>query len=205
MKNKENYLLYLVVAVMAVKLVTVHYDHKAQLAQVMPRDEEAIALKLSYALENRLQGQQLPPLQLVDQDNQSADQGALLTGDYQVVVVSSIIACSACRDNELHLWNDFLAEHPNLPVTLVVAEEQAPTRQEVARIRGEINGLELTMPYYLDSEGSLLRELGVEPRETPISLLIDGQGRIVDSNRGSYLTYDKSRRFTNLVGGLLAR
>ena len=104
--------------------------------------------------------------------------------EYYLVIISSIKSCSTCKEKTLNLWNDLFKKGHNMPILLIVSEEDL-TKDEMREIHANLKGLKIDIPFYFDHESILLYNLGVSPYHTPLSIILTHDKKIIAIDRAS--------------------
>ncbi|HLP62545.1 MAG TPA: hypothetical protein VK186_27145 [Candidatus Deferrimicrobium sp.] len=162
----------------------------------MQKDNNSFkALKESIQVEDLLKGKIIANIKLFehnDRENFLYDILSNYDSDYYLVIISSIEACSTCREKTLNIWNDLYKKDKNIPIILIISEPDEINKNDRRRIRASINGLNISIPYYFDIESRLLDNLDVNPYQTPLSIILSHNKKIIAVNNANEYTIDRT-------------
>ena len=160
------------------------------------------SLQESLELEARVSGRYLEDWILSDDEDVATPAFSLLKPEgYIAILLSSMEACSACRDRELGIWQQSYAAHPEAKgrIFLLIAEPELLGPAGIRRLRAGANSLPIEFPFFVDRDSRVLQTLDLRPEDTPLILLIDPSGQIIDTYHPTKLTIERSHRFVQDV------
>lgn len=123
---------------------------------------------------------------------------------YYLLVISSIKACSNCREQILKIWNEVYREKKDTPILFIVTEDRDIKKSSIRQIKASIKGLDIDIPFYLDHESNLLGFFGVTPYQTPLSVILDHNKKVIAVDKASELTGERTIAFKNFFLSLNA-
>ncbi|HLP46565.1 MAG TPA: hypothetical protein VK469_11480 [Candidatus Kapabacteria bacterium] len=174
----------------------ISYNSQSQILTQMQKDNNSFkALKESIQVEDLLKGKIIANIKLFehnDRENFLYDILSNYDSDYYLVIISSIEACSTCREKTLNIWNDLYKKDKNIPIILIISEPDEINKNDRRRIRASINGLNISIPYYFDIESRLLDNLDVNPYQTPLSIILSHNKKIIAVNNANEYTIDRT-------------
>ncbi len=93
------------------------------------------------------------------------------------------------------MWNDFFKKNKNMGILLIITEEECLNKIEKRQIEASIRSLNIEIPYYFDYESLLLNMLGIGPYQTPLSLILTHDKKIIAVDKTNELTEDRAVDF----------
>lgn len=148
--------------------------------------------------ESNLIGKRLDDWPLITQDKQTSSVLSMLHPTrYTAIILSSLKACSACRDQELEIWEDYYAKVANkdIPIVLLIGESDPLDPASVRRIRAGADAIPISFPWVLDQDSLALMAMNLTPKQTPVMLLVDSTGLILNAYHPSPISTVRSHRF----------
>lgn len=111
--------------------------------------------------------------------------------EYYLVIISSIKACTTCKEEILNIWNDFFKKRQDIPIILIVSEEEGLTKDEIRQLHASLKGMKIDIPFYFDLESILLNNLNISPYNTPLSIVMTHDKKIIAVDRANAYTKDR--------------
>lgn len=139
----------------------------------------------------------------VVQDTPLMDGKEDMTSLYDVIgdrttalVISSTFSCSTCREDELDQWNTFKENNKDLPAVFIASEARPLDDETMVKVKSFMNSFEFRLGAYVDIEGQILAEFGINPVDTPVIFIINPRSKeIIAANRPMDQTREKDLRF----------
>jgi hypothetical protein len=153
--------------------------------------DSLISLKECIELEDLFKGKVIDNIKISkynDKENYLYNILSEFSTEYYLIIISSIEACSTCKEQILNMWNDLYKKNKNIPILLIVSEQEELTKDEIRQIHASIKGLKIEIPFYFDHESILLDNIGVSPYHTPISIILTHDKKIIAIDRASEYT-----------------
>jgi len=194
----EKKILYICIILISAYCIyqKISYNSKSQMFSQMQLDGSSFkALKECIDIEDQCKGKSVSNIKLSDSNDREYyfyDVLANYATEYYLVIISSIEACSTCRDKTLKIWNDLYKTDKNMPVILIISEQEELSTSDRRLIKASINGLNNSIPYYFDKESDLLGYLGVSPYQTPLSIILTHDKKIIALNKASEHTTERT-------------
>jgi hypothetical protein len=214
-KEKRFRYEYLVIALMSLYIIGVHlYYHKKfklvniYLENVVTKYSNLDELKNSIELEEMLNDRNLINPVVVDKENRETTLHNVLDSTpniYDLVILISLESCSTCRDQTLKVWNDVFEENSNLSIIILVAEDRELNKSDLRKVKAYMIGMDMKIPYYLSADPLLYADLGVTPKQTPLSLIVNNEKTIILANQAGESTLDRVSNFSKLFESLNAK
>lgn len=130
-----------------------------------------------------------------NEENQLHDILSQYPTEYYLVIVTSLNTCSTCRDQLLKIWNQLYKTEKSLPIILVIAETEKISKDDRRKIKASMSGMEIEIPYYTSSEPGFLNELGVTVHQTPLSIVVSKDKKIIAIDRATQSSIERSLKF----------
>jgi len=107
---------------------------------------------------------------------------------YTLVILTSIASCSSCRDEELVSWNKNFELNTKMPLILIASEMDLIDATKRRQLRVMLHSMRIKIPLFFDKESQILHAFGLEPSQTPIAMIVDNQGRVINASRPTEVT-----------------
>ncbi len=195
---KKN-LIYLLLAILSACCIYQRIEYKRKVQGIIEsKDKLIVSLKESTRLENLCKGETVRNVRLSDYESNQEylyDIISRKTGEYYLVVITSLKSCSTCREQALKVWNEMFLKNKDYPIMLIVAEDEKITRDDKRKAKASLRGLRVELPVYFDDEAELLDSLWVTEYETPISVILGKNNKIIAVDKASQDTKKRTMDF----------
>ncbi|MCK4760586.1 MAG: hypothetical protein KAW12_00205 [Candidatus Aminicenantes bacterium] len=204
MKNKIVYLLSTVILIYCVFL-KISYNRK-----IKSFEKPLVAfntIKNCIEIEERIKGK-FPDLRIKGPDRKEIflyDRLDREFDNFYVLVITSLETCSTCREQTLKIWDDIYKKDNETPIILIISEDREIKKGDTRKTSAYLKGSGIQLPNYLDSDSILLGAFGVTPNQTPLSLIVRRDKKIIAANKTRELTVDRTIRFKNLFLSLISK
>ena len=162
------------------------------------KNDFLIALKECIEIEDYSKGKVIDNIKISNYNGKEDFLDNILTqynSDYFLIIVSSIESCSTCREQTLKMWNELYKKNRNIPILLIVAEQEQLSKKDRKQIYFNIKGLHIEIPFYFDHDSILLDYLNVTPYQTPLSIILTHHKKIIAIDKASELTKERTVNF----------
>jgi len=190
----EKKILYILLIIISAYAIYQNISHR----KIQYKNKSFWALKEMVDLENLCKGKIVADIKISNFDGKKSTLYNILStynSEYFLVIISSIKTCSACRESVLKMWNDFFKKNKNMGILIIITEEECLNKIEKRQIEASIRSLNIEIPYYFDYESLLLNMLGIGPYQTPLSLILTHDKKIIAVDKTNALTEDRTIDF----------
>ena len=190
----EKKILYIFLIIISAYVIYQNISHR----RLQYKNNYYWTLKEMVDLENSCRGNVLADIKVSNFADKKSTLYEILSGyksEYFLVIISSIKTCSACRESVLKMWNDFFKKNKNMGILLIITEEECLNKIEKRQIEASIRSLNIEIPYYFDYESLLLNMLGIGPYQTPLSLILTHDKKIIAVDKTNELTEERTIDF----------
>lgn len=163
-------------------------------------------LQKSLKLEARITAQNLGNWRLLNHRREKKDvQDHLKTTGYTALILFSVHANSSSLDQELVFWQEAYQAAPfaHGRVLLIICGRDLMKENNQSMTQTDFHSYPIDFEVLRDTDSQVLDDLGLKEKETPITLLVDANGKIVDSYHPTQLTQERSKRFVKDVFEML--
>jgi hypothetical protein len=157
-----------------------------------------MALKECTEVEDSCKGKVIDNIKISnynDNENYLYDILSEYSVEYYLVIISSIEVCSTCREHTLNTWNDLYKKNRHMPILFIVSELDEIDKNFARQIKANIKGLHIEIPFYFDSESILLDLLSITPYQTPLSIILSHDKKIIAVDKASEFTKERTLKF----------
>jgi len=190
----EKKILYFLLIIMSIYVIYLNISHR----NLKFKNNYFGTLKEMVDLENICKGKVLDDIKVSNFNDKETTLYKILSeynSEYFLIIISSIKTCSACRESVLKMWNDFYKENNNLGILIIITEEECLNKIEKRQIEAGIKTLNIDIPYYFDYESHLLNKLEIGSYQTPLSLILTHDKKIITVDKTNPLTEERSIYF----------
>lgn len=192
----EKKLLYTLVIILSAFVIYLTLNSQHEQNQNIYGKESKGSVQIEFA--NR--GKVLHNVRLIDKENKETQLHDILSQyptKYYLVIVTSLNTCSTCRDQLLHMWNQLYITKNSQPILLIIAETEKISKDDWRKVKASMSGMEIEIPYYTLKEPGLLNELGVTDHQTPLSIIVSHNKKIIAVDRVIQNSTESSLNFKN--------
>lgn len=155
-------------------------------------------LKECIDIEDANKGKTITNTNLFDAENNLNQLHNVLdthSSEYFLIIVTSLETCNKCREQILELWNSFYKQEKDIPIFLIISEEKRLTREDRRKIKANLRGLKVEIPFFVEQETLLLNDFSVSTVQTPLSVILSHDKKIIAIDKASELTKVRSLKF----------
>lgn len=170
--------------------------HKTKQTDLEHNSVDLSLIKNSEALERRLTGQHIENTPLSDTTKSLLE--VLASDKYSVILVVGTDACSACRDQEISLWNQAYKAGFEIPIRVLAVSNQKESRLNESKVQEALSSLDLEIPTSVVFDRAILKGLAIQQSDTPVVLLVDDSGKILNALHPNTVHRYRSQEFVKL-------
>lgn len=162
-------------------------------------------LEKCLEIEEKIRGSELSDATIIDSKNQKNTLYDVLSKDsrsYHLILLTSFESCSTCRDQTIKNWNRMFEENSDLAIIILFSENKDLNNTDLRKTKAYLKGMDIKIPFFINVDSSLLSQFGLLPEETPLSLIIDRDKKVISVNRSSELTIKRALRFSHFFKSL---
>jgi hypothetical protein len=166
--------------------------------QIQEQNFSIQILKESVAIEGGNRGKTLVNSTIIDSEHNDVQLHEIFshfTSEYSLLIVTSLKTCSLCREQLLEMWNELYKTERSLPIFLLIAEEEGVSKSGRRGVKASMSRLNIEIPFYIEKEPVLLNELGVTANQTPLSIIVSRDKKIIAIDRATQVFPDSSLKF----------
>ena len=197
MKFKSEYFAYLITMVSIGATIFVSLK-ASNLIKNNGNPNNCDLIEETISIESRVSDIKFQAYPLLDEFGNQVDFYSVLKQKKKnVVVLSAMEDCNACRDLELERWSNYATMHPEANTFLIILDK-TDSKMKMSENFGLGRALSTGMTIFFDYEGSILNDLSLAPKETPIVFLVNQRGETLLVYKGDYKTQYRSDRFLEI-------
>ena len=151
--------------------------------------------------ERKLDGITLPNFPLQSKSGEMLDLHSLLTTQLNVIVLTAIHGCNACRDEELRRWSAFDAQQDMVSVNLIIIDEDTSNPGSLFEAVAKAN-TNSSLPTVIDIQGNIMNDIGLMSNETPMVVVASKNGAVLMNYKGHFELQDRSQQFLRLISSI---
>jgi hypothetical protein len=157
------------------------------------------------AVEEQITGNKLPDITLQGRSGPVSLNSILEDELISVVVAYSLKQCSSCREAVLENWYQMQEAYPDLKVIFVISEDAASKARPIRFTMAEISATPNPSYHFIDQAGDLSAQLEIDLSDSPLIMLVNHAGGILNACKPSEITMDRAKekfgRFVKLAIG----
>lgn len=198
MEKKILYICIIIISFYSIYQKITYNSQARVFEQIHQQNGTLMVLKRNLEIEDLCKGRVMDNIKMTTAEGKEEYLYNILS-EYSTVhyllVISSIKACSNCREQTLKIWNEVYRKNKDTPILFIVAEDGEIEKSSIRLIKASVKGLDIDIPFYLDHESNLLSCLGVTPYQTPLSIILNHDKKIIAVDKASELTGERTIAF----------
>lgn len=190
----EKKILYLLVIVLSAYTIYMNVNPLSNQKKIVYGN----VLKVSAGIEDLNRGRTFLNVNLIDHNNNEVELHSIISNyssEYCIAIVSSLRTCSLCREQILNMWNQLYKKDNTIPMFLIISESEPMSREELRKAKASIFGLKIEIPFYIEKDSALLNDFGVSDNQTPLSVILSHDKKIIAIDRATQISIERSQKF----------